>query len=122
MRKRVNALSIAVLQPIQLAAIAMSMALQKRRAPRQGMSAFSRAAIITSGTCTIVFAARSSVPKANRAPVQIDPIDSPREEISKNCRYAVGGLESLLQHAAVALLRFRFLLLEARILKSGLTR
>jgi hypothetical protein len=65
-----------VLQPIQLAAIAISTAFQKRRALRQGMSAFIRAAIITSGTCTAVFTARSSVPKANRAPVQIDAIDS----------------------------------------------
>src|SRR4029453_1835565 len=78
MRKRVQALSKAVLQPIQLAAIAISTTFQKRRARRQGMSAFIRAAIITTGTCTIVFTARSSVPKAKRAPVHIDPIDSPR--------------------------------------------
>jgi hypothetical protein len=44
------------------------------------MSAFIRAAIITSGTWTIVFTARSSVPKAKRAPVHIDPIDSPTQE------------------------------------------
>src|SRR5262245_5308484 len=109
---------MAVLQPIQLAAIAISTAFQNRRAGCQGMSAFIRAAIITSGTCTIVFRASSNVPKANRAPVQIDPIDSPREEFSKNRRYAVGVVESILHRAAIALLRLRFLLLEARILKS----
>ena len=81
MRKRVKVSSKAVLQPIQLAAIAISTAFQKRRARRQGMSAFIRAAIITIGTCTIVFTARSSVPKANRAPVHIDAIDSPTPRI-----------------------------------------
>jgi hypothetical protein len=75
MRQRVKVSSKAVLQPIQLAAIAISRAFQNRRARRQGMSAFIRAAIITNGTCTIVFAASSSVPKANRAPVHIDRID-----------------------------------------------
>ena len=81
MRRRVKVLSMAVLQPIQLAAIAISTAFQKRRAARHGISAFIKAAIITNGTCTIVFTARSSVPKANRAPVQVDPIDSPFEAL-----------------------------------------
>src|SRR4030095_941587 len=79
MRKRVKLSSKAVLQAIQLAAIAISTAFQKRRALRQGMSAFIRAAISTHGTCTVVFTARSSVPKANRAPVPIYPIDSPAQ-------------------------------------------
>src|SRR4029079_2955212 len=77
MRRRVKVLSMALLQPIQLAAMAISTAFQKRRAPCQGMSAFIRAPISTNGTCTIVLRVRSSVPKAKRAPVQIDPIDSP---------------------------------------------
>jgi hypothetical protein len=75
MRQRVKVSSMKVLQPIQLAAIAINTAFQKLRAPRQGMSAFSKAAIITNGTCTIVFRARSSVPKAIRTPVHIDRID-----------------------------------------------
>src|SRR4030095_13379869 len=80
MRQRVKVSSKAVLQPIQLAAIAISTAFQKRRARRQGMSTLIRAAISTNGTCTIVFAASSSVPKANRAPGHIDPLDSVTQE------------------------------------------
>src|SRR5688500_14179905 len=82
MRKRVKVSIKAVLQLIQLAAIAISTAFQKDRARRPGMSAFIRAATISNGTCTIVFTARSSVPKANRAAVQIDRIDSPIQELS----------------------------------------
>src|SRR4030095_9471478 len=93
MRQRVKVSSKAVLQPIQLAAIAISTAFQKRRALCQGMSAFIRAAIITQGTCTIVFTARSSVPKTNRAPVHSEPLDFPEQPVASTHATAPGCTE-----------------------------